>query len=299
MPQQPRPSDQGAVPNPAPCYNLNLPPVQTNAPAQPAQTYAPPSTPAIRPMPQMNGVQFPPPSTQTNRSPATNVPPTSVPQPQQARSQGLIGPPAPVPPTPEQMPPSAPKITYQDGLLSVESTNSRLSDILNGIRSRTGIQFEGIQSAQDRVAGKFGPGPANEVLTSLLQGSRFDYVIIGALENPDIVQRVILTPNAASGGAVAGSMPAQPAIAAQQASGEEDESEETPVETQPQPVPVPQASQVIQPPPTGPRTAEQLVEEMKQKQLQSAGQQDPNQANPNQPNPMPPAPIKRRPLGPQ
>ena len=205
----------------------------------------------------------------------------------QPQTQGFIGPPAPIPPTPEQMPPSAPKVSYQDGLLSVESTNSRLSDILNSIRARTGIQFEGIQTTQDRVAGKFGPAPANEVLTSLFQGSHFDYVIISMPDNPEIVQRVLISPNAA-GGATAGSPVTQP-VAQQQPSGDEDESEETPAEAQQ--TPVPQPPQQIQQPPPGGRTPEQMVEEMKRNSQ--------NQQNPSESNQTPPAPVKRRPLSPQ
>lgn len=270
----------------------SYPPAQQNDQNQagqtnPPQTNPPMGAPAIRPMPQMNGAQFPPPSTQSNKPPATAPPPAPAPMPQvqSHNNQGFIGPPAPIPPTPEQMPPSAPKISYQDGLLSVESTNSRLSDILNGIRARTGIQFEGMQANQDRVAGKFGPAPANEVLTSLFQGSRFDYVIISMPDNPAIVQRVLISPNAA-GGTTAGSPVTQP-VAQQQPSGDEDESEETPAEAQQ--TPAPQPIQQIQPPPGG-RTPEQMVEEMKRNSQ--------NDQNPN-PNQMPPAPVKRRPLNPQ
>lgn len=292
-PQAPRRRRRPQPPPQNPDQN-SYPPAQQNDQNQAGQTNSPQTNPpigapAIRPMPQMNGAQLPPPSTQSNKPPATAPPPAPAPMPQVQphNNQGFIGPPAPIPPTPEQMPPSAPKITYQDGLLSVESTNSRLSDILNGIRARTGIQFEGMQATQDRVAGKFGPAPANEVLTSLFQGSRFDYVIISMPDNPEIVQRVLISPNAA-GGATAGSPVTQP-VAQQQPSGDEDESEETPAEAQQ--TPAPQPIQQIQPPPGG-RTPEQMVEEMKRN---SQNDQNPN-PNPNQ---MPPAPVKRRPLNPQ
>src|SRR5437762_5356220 len=72
------------------------------------------------------------------------TPPAVVPPPPQPE----------VPLRPEQIPPVPPKIVYQNGLLSVEATNSTLSDILNAIRSKAGIQIEGFQGAQDRVAAK-------------------------------------------------------------------------------------------------------------------------------------------------
>lgn len=290
-PQAPRHRRRPQTPIPNPDQG-SYPPAQQNDQNQAGQTNQtqtnqPMGAPAIRPVPRMNGGQVPPPSTQANKQPAAAPPPAPAPMPQaQPHNSGFIGPPAPIPPTPEQMPPSAPKITYQDGLLSVESTNSRLSDILNGIRARTGIQFEGMQATQDRVAGKFGPAPANAVLTSLFQGSHFDYVIISMPDNPEIVQRVLISPNAA-GGATAGSPVTQPV--AQQPSGDEEENEETPAEAQQ--TPVPQPAQQIQQPPPGGRTPEQMVEEMKRNSQ--------NQQDPNQPNQAPSAPVKRRPLNPQ
>src|SRR5205085_8463106 len=115
-----------------------------------------------------------------------------VPQPQPVQQ-------VQVPLRPEQMPPVPPKVVYQNGLLSVEATNSTLGDVLNGIRAKAGIQIEGIQGAQDRVAAKLGPAPAQVVLTSLLQGSHFDYMILARPDRPNIVQRVILTPASGSG----------------------------------------------------------------------------------------------------
>lgn len=283
-------ADPNAATAPTPTAN---PPVNNNIPGN--QTNPPSNPPALRPVPQMNGAHLPPSSTPPVKQPVPNVAPAPV-NPAMQTGRRFIGPPAPIAPTPEQMPPSAPTITYQDGLLSVESTNSKLSDILSGIRARTGIQFEGAGAASDRVAGKFGPAPANEVLTSLFQGSRFDYVIVGSAENPDAVQRVILTP---TGGPATATGTAQPATAAQQQpSGDEDEAaEETPVETQP--APVPQQTGQVSPPPTGPKTTEQLLEELKQMQAKNGNQQqNAGQANPAAPNQMPAIPMKR-PMTPQ
>lgn len=281
--QPARPQNSGPASDPN-ASSAATPPANNDFPTN--QTNPSSNSPGFRPVQQMNGAHFPP---QPMNRPATNVAPAPVTPPAMQARRVMIGPPAPVAPTPEQMPPSAPTITYQDGLLSVESTNSKLSDILSGIRARTGIQFEGAVASSDRVAGKFGPAPANEVLTSLFQGSRFDYVIVGSAENPDAVQRVILTP---TGGTATASSANQPATAAQQPSGDEDEAEETPVQTQPPPMP--QQTGQISPPATGPKTTEQLLEELKQMQARNANQQ-PNggKANPAVPNQMPSSPVKR------
>jgi hypothetical protein len=166
----------------------------------------------------------------------------------------------------------------------VESTNARLLDILNAVRAKTGIQFEGLPSGQerDRVAGKFGPAPADQVLTSLLQGSHFDYVIMGTPDNPSQVQRVILTPNGGTG-AVAASGP-QPV---QQVRGDDDDdssddSAESPDQSQGAQQ---QPAQGAQAPNRGPKSAEQLLNELKrmQQQAQQNQQQSQPQDAPNQP----------------
>lgn len=261
---------------------------QPNQPSDDNQNPTP-----VQSAPAMNNIQYPPPNQSVSTMPASNPAPTAAaanpaPQPQ---TQGVMGPPAPVPPTPEQMPPSPPKINYQNGILTVEATNSRLIDVLNGIRHHTGIQFEGLQGAQDRVAGKFGPAAPDEVLTTLLQGSHFDYVILGAADNPETVQRVILTPAAGTG--TPGAQPNQPVAATQSASAEEDDSgDETSEETPQQQVPIQQTAQPVQPQAVnGPKTPEQLLEELKRMPQ--------NQPNQNNTTNAPLKPTARRPNPPQ
>jgi len=204
---------------------------------------------------------------------------------------------------PEQMPPVPPKVIYQNGLLTVEATNSTLGDILNVIRTKAGIQFEGLQSAQDRVAAKLGPAPADTVLTALLRGSHFDYLIIGRVDRPDIVQRVILTPTSGSGlsaSASNGIQPLQPRPGMVLVQPVDDEEGNNPDEQAnvPQPQVQPLQQQGIQPVQpiqqsgngvqgNGPKSSEQLLEELKQMQQQ---QQQQNQ----QPNLQPPPPLKPR-----
>jgi len=253
-PQSPAYTPANPYPQPTTPYNQQAPAAVFST-QQPVQ-------PVVTPAPQINQAR-------------TN--PVAAPQ-----NQGFIGPPVPVPPTPEQMPPAPPKITYQNGLLSVESVNSRLTDILNTIHSKTGIQFEGLLPGQDRVAGKFGPAPADEVLTTLLQGSRYDYVIMGQPDNAALVQRVILTPNAGAGtvagvaGSTMGGNPRANENEEEDNGGEEPEAQQEQVQTPPQ-----QLQPLLQPGPNNtPKTTEQLLEELKQMQQR------------NQQNQPPTAPLK-------
>src|SRR5579862_4012701 len=108
-------------------------------------------------------------------------------------------PPAP-PPTPEQLPAQPPQVSYLNGQLTIISRNSTLSDILHAVARQTGALIELPPGAGlERVAGRMGPGPARNVLAELLNGSRYDYVMVASSANPGGLQRVILTPK--SGGA--------------------------------------------------------------------------------------------------
>jgi hypothetical protein len=126
---------------------------------------------------------------------------------------------APPPPTPEQMPARAPTVSYQNGQLSIVAPNSTLSDILQAVKSKTGASIDVPAGANERVVSRFGPGPARDVLAALLNGSHFNYVMIGSDANPTSVAQVILTPrvggetgpvNQPTGQMNAGGMPQYP-----------------------------------------------------------------------------------------
>jgi len=94
-------------------------------------------------------------------------------------------------------------VNYQNGQLTIQAPNSTLSDILHAVRLKTGAMIDVPPGANERVVGQIGPGPAREVLASLLNGSHFNYVMVGNPTNPSAVAEVILS--AKTGGAMAGS----------------------------------------------------------------------------------------------
>ncbi len=103
--------------------------------------------------------------------------------------------PAPQPPAPKtlaEMPPVPPKVTYQNGLLTIDAPNSTLGDVLAAVKTATGAAIDATP-APDRVVMHIGPGDPKDVLASLLSGSKFDYIILGSAENPNAVTQVILT----------------------------------------------------------------------------------------------------------
>jgi len=101
--------------------------------------------------------------------------------------------PPPPPPTLAQMPALPPQVRYSRGQLTIVAENSTLADILRAVRTQTGAQVEVPPNATERVVAHLGPGPARDVLAALLNGTHFNYVMLGSPAHPDSVDRLILT----------------------------------------------------------------------------------------------------------
>src|SRR3954453_373907 len=119
--------------------------------------------------------------------------------------QAQVPAPPPPPPTPAQLPPQPARVSMRDGLLTIEANNSTLADVLAGVRRETKAAIDLPPGASgERVVANLGPGTPQNVLASLFNGSRFDYIIVGSEDQPQAVQRVILRaksgPEPASGG---------------------------------------------------------------------------------------------------
>jgi len=114
--------------------------------------------------------------------------------------------------TPEQRPAEVPNVTYIDGKLLVIAKNSTLGDILKTIATRTGAAIEIPDAAGERVVTQLGPAPARDVIAALLNGSHYNYVMVGTEADSAQVARVIVTAKAEkseTGTAVAGARPNQ------------------------------------------------------------------------------------------
>lgn len=115
-----------------------------------------------------------------------------------------------MPLTPEQRPAAAPIVIYLNGKLSVSAKNSTLGDVLRAIANKTGAAIDVPENANERVVSQLGPAPARDVMSSLLNGSHFNYVMVGSESDPNSVVRVVLTAKsdkADTGTAVASSNP--------------------------------------------------------------------------------------------
>lgn len=210
---------------------------------------------------------------------------------------------------------TVPQVQFSNGNLTIHAHNSTLTDVLAAVRHKTGAQVEAPPSASsERVAVDLGPGPADDVLAELLNGSRYDYVILASARDPRDLSYIMLQEK--SGGAATGEAQAQAQQQPQPVPETEEEEPppppEEPAQTEPEP---PAAEQPDQPAPAQqpdndgnaqnnnanpdangneqqPKTPEQLLEELKQmqQQQQQGNQQQPQpQQQPQQQNQPPQA----------
>jgi len=92
------------------------------------------------------------------------------------------------------------QVTFHDGLLAIKANKATLSEVLFAVQQRTGAQVAIAAGAeQERVVVDLAAGPAPDVLAHLLNGSRFNYLILSAPNDPQQLDRVILTPRTEGG----------------------------------------------------------------------------------------------------
>jgi hypothetical protein len=208
--------------------------------------------------------------------------------------------PVPLEPLPlEQVPAVAPRVHFSDGELTIVAHNSTLSDVLKQVREQTGAEFDIPANANERVVADLGPGPARSVLADLLNGTHFNYVMVGSTTDPTAIQSIILTPR--TGGpdttTTAANRPGvpqrgfgqQPIVSttpaevgpanddgandgAEDADAQDDQAADQPTDPN-----QPNGGQ-----PTTPKTPEQLLQELQRQQQQQQQQQNPQPGQPGQ-----------------
>lgn len=220
----------------------------------------------------------------------------------------------------QQLPPMPPQVAYRNGMLTVDTPNSTLGDVLNAVRRETGASLDPLPAGMnERVVVRLGPAPPRDVLAELLNDTRWDYVIVGSEQDPNAVSRVILSERQPeAGGASARAVP-PPGMASNPMRPQPGSEEENDAEGAQQPQIVPAGQQPMgfptpvnpgQPPPQFPttlpgmpppdqqpnqppqpqvKTPEQLLEEIKRMDAQQ--QQQKQQQKQQQQNPPPKPPL--------
>lgn len=86
------------------------------------------------------------------------------------------------------------QVSYRDGLLGIHATRATLSEVLYAIQQHTGADISIPAGAeQERVVADIAPAPAAEALARLLNGSRFNFLILNSANDPRQLDRVILS----------------------------------------------------------------------------------------------------------
>ncbi len=122
---------------------------------------------------------------------ASNIPAQSV------ASVQAAAPPAPVQPPP----PPTPKmeVAFKDGKLSIYSDRAMLSDVLHEVQRLTGASVSIPPGAgNDPVIANIGPLPARDALTKLLDGSSYNFILLGSERDPSVLRSILLTPRGAA-----------------------------------------------------------------------------------------------------
>lgn len=100
----------------------------------------------------------------------------------------------------DQLPATQPKVSYQNGLLTVSAHNATLAEILSDVQKLTGASVDiPAGGGNEHVVTQLGPGAPRDVLAQLLNGTSFNYVMVGTMTDPNSVVSVVLTPKPAGG----------------------------------------------------------------------------------------------------
>jgi hypothetical protein len=202
---------------------------------------------------------------------------TPVPAAATAPATPAAGFPAPSPFSPTGTPPSMleqpareAQIVIGEDSLSIRADNSSLAAILHQIAEKSGMKVEGL-GGDERVFGNFGPGAPRDVLAELLDGTAYNLVLLGDVNN-GVPRELILSPATHGGTTVASAAP--------QANAEDASNEQETADVPPPPTPdVPPPGTTPAPNP-GVKSPQQLFEQlqhMRQAQQQQQQQQQPVQ----------------------
>ena len=177
-----------------------------------------------------------------------------------------------LPPSLMDKPAQPAKVTLNGGLLTIHADNSSLSAILQQLTSSAGMSVDGFQQDQ-RVFGTYGPGNPRDVLSGLLQGAGYNFLMVGTTKQ-GAPQEVVLT--ARTGGAPTAG-PAQPEP--DEAADEDDNGDNSVPPPPPQPPmvqrpePIPGASTGSPSPAGRVKTPAEIIQELQR--LRQQQQQNP------------------------
>jgi hypothetical protein len=97
----------------------------------------------------------------------------------------------PRPAAPTDAAPKPPQVTLDAGSLTIDANNSDLSTIIEKVAHESGMTVDGLDKS-GRVFGVYGPGAPRDVLTELLSGSGYNFMLLGGA-NGSVPTQLVLT----------------------------------------------------------------------------------------------------------
>jgi len=196
----------------------------------------------------------------------------------------------------------APLVSLKDGNITVAARDARLGEILEAIQRLTGIAVDiPAEGSEERIFDSVGPAPVREALVKLLDGTKFNYVIVSSTQDPRTVKRLILTaqtggaPIPHAGGGAQGEEQAQAGPSLYGGSGfsnDESANNEPPATSQTQPIDPPAATKAAiglpanfnlqQAAAAAGKTPGQMLDELQKRQIQQMDDQLAAQGQPAQ-----------------
>jgi hypothetical protein len=211
---------------------------------------------------------------------------------------------------PSEEDPSFVRVTSDGNQLIIQAKDCALSQILDAVRAKTGANIDVSGGAAEHMTVNIGPGPARQVISSLLGWTDFDYVIQGSDGDSVTIQSIMLFPKTKSTSSPAAGTPAlgphrqplagQPSTPpepvtpppapeppqSESAAPAEPTAEATPPSTTPTPIPTNYertAANGAAPDPTAGKSTTEMIQDMQQlyeqrKQIQQEHNQTPGAA---------------------
>jgi hypothetical protein len=170
--------------------------------------------------------------------------------------------------------------------LSIAATNSSLQQILHDVSTATGLKVEGLASGESsqneqRIYGSYGPAPARDVLSKLLDGSGYNVLMVGD-QGEGTPRELVLTARA---GGAKGAAAIAPKVAGPTNPASE---EEAPEETEPPEPPEAPLRRPFNGLPSSPGRSQEMQQRQQMQPPQQQlppGNQPPNNQPPNNPAP--------------
>jgi hypothetical protein len=116
--------------------------------------------------------------------------------------------PGPRPAGPTDAAPQPPQVTLDAGKLTIDANNSDLSTIIEKVAHESGMTVDGLDKS-GRVFGVYGPGAPRDVLTELLSGSGYNFMLLGGA-NGSVPTQLVLTAQGSAPPAANGHRAASP-----------------------------------------------------------------------------------------